>query len=116
MNGANVIRKAMSNLPGHWHQGAYTDDNGNYCGFGHIGQALDEAEELEEYERQAMYSTLHAVAKEQYPERTGKRPVTLLTGFPCFNDHPDTTEEDVLRIMDKAAVELESRVDFTSGV
>lgn len=55
----------------------------------------------------AGYSTddcfaLHAVAKEQYPERLRLR--TDLSPAAAFNDHPDTTFADVERVIEKAAI------------
>ncbi len=43
---------------------------------------------------------LSAVALEQYPDRTG------VTGWAIvdFNNHPDTTQEDVERVFEKAIV------------
>ena len=101
----NIIDKALSNLPGHWYQGGLGDDNGNFCGIGHILYATP-------YEGSAdnAINLMSEVAKEQYSERID--PDNRHTcKFAQFNDHPDTTEAEVIAVMEKASVRLDERID-----
>lgn len=90
----NPIREAMNNLSGHWYKGGLSDGNGNNCGLGHVlrvsGSTYDAARCI-----------MNNVAYEQYPDRSN---FDNLKGFASFNDHPDTTEEEVLAVMEKAAI------------
>jgi len=95
----NVFRIAMKSLPGHWHQGSI-GSGANRCVFGHMCDAIqdDEAYTFE------VNSTklLNTVAREMFPDR-----VPHPEGSPMpaaqFNDHPDTTEDDCLAVLDKCA-------------
>lgn len=73
----NLIREAMSRLPGHWHKGSMGDGN------------------------EAM-KMMHDKAFEMFPND--------YLGFGDFNDDPNVTEEDVLAVMEKAAIALEEKV------
>jgi hypothetical protein len=106
---SNPIRKAIENLPGRWYKGTYADGNGNFCGLGHVGHvmgAIDingefsyDGKSFKQYD--AAENIMSEIAREQYPERYG---FNKGTSFAVFNDHEDTTEDEALRIMDKAAV------------
>lgn len=111
----NSIREAAKNLPGHWHKGDYTDGQGNYCGIGHVLKAsglTDEQIEMGDGDFvEARLDVLNKVAGEQFPDRAFTMPsagiVVENPYFAYFNDHPDTTEDEVLAVMEKAAVVYE---------
>lgn len=106
----NPIREAMNNLPGHWYQGNYSngkrfswtdEDATNFCGLGHVYRVAD-MHGINHYDS---LKIMNIVAGELYPDRTGGEP-----HFPRFNDHPDTTEEDVLTVMKEAAIRFEEQI------
>jgi hypothetical protein len=47
------------------------------------------------------------IANEQYPER---RPASGYFSLAAFNDHPDTTQEDVERVLAKSAIGAEEQI------
>jgi hypothetical protein len=67
----------------------------------------------EDYETwQTAQEIMANVAGEQFPERAK---ITNLNGyadwsFAVFNDHPDTTEDEVVAVMEKAAVRLDEQI------
>jgi hypothetical protein len=107
----NPISEAAKNLPGRWHKGDLHSGE-NSCGLGHLINAVVGEEHadwqdlhlkraVEEFNK--ANSMMVKVAVEQYPDRTigvGAYPQS----FASFNDHPDTTESDVVAVMEKAAV------------
>lgn len=123
----NIIEKAKSSLPGHWHQGEYVDEQSGdkFCALGHIGLQLgahveatiyqgdtyfffkeNDADAQDEWER--ANKLLTKIAREQFPERwegLNERQQMLADSIPYFNDHPETTEEDMILVFEKAAVE-----------
>lgn len=100
----NVIEKALQNLPGHWYQGGLGDGKGNYCGIGHVSNASFNQYRAVDYAT----SLMNEVALEQYPDRFEGD--TSMVPFAVFNDHPDTTEADVIMVMEKAAIKMEEMV------
>lgn len=128
----NAISQAAQNLKGNWHKGGYNGPNNSHCGLGHVGLVLcgkditsrfslftltnevinpDESLNVNEYT--GMWKTMTEVANEQYPERT-RDPYGVTSGdpsFASFNDHPSTTEDDVIAVMEKAAVRWDERVE-----
>lgn len=129
----NIIEKARENLRGHWYKGEYVDaDSGqNFCALGHISLQLgatvekslfdgedfysldtDSFEDLEDWNR--ANNLLVKVAKEQFPERYENLSGNLsfrADSIPYFNDHEDTTEEDMLIVFGKAAVLWDEEVN-----
>lgn len=82
----NTIREAIRVLSrAGWTKDAFTDASGRHC----IQGALYE---------------VYVVIETQFPERTGG------VGVSRFNDHPDTTVDDVVQVMEKAAVRKDERV------
>lgn len=49
------------------------------------------------------------VVREQYPDRCWRYSVPLCV-VTDFNDHPDTTQEEVERVLEKAALRLDEQV------
>jgi len=104
----NGLREAAENLPGRWYKGFYGDDEGNFCAVGHLRNAFgwdDEAgfreigrDTLSEFH--AQIRLLNEVSQEMFPERSGHNIVN-------FNDHPQTTEDEILSVFEKAAVKWE---------
>jgi hypothetical protein len=99
----NVIREAAKRLPGHWYQGWFSDGDGNHCGLGHISEVAAEQNIV----WGNTLEVLNAVAREQYPERVVRSATYPNAAFSEFNDHADTTEEEVVAVMEKAAVRLD---------
>jgi hypothetical protein len=104
----NPIREAMKNLPGHWYQGAFGDGRENQCGLGHCLTAIahlsrTERCTVEEHRENVdkVFKLMNDVACEQYPR---------VVGFADFNDNVATSEEDVLRVMEKAAIKWDEQI------
>jgi hypothetical protein len=104
----NLLRMAAARVPGHWYQGDMSDGRGNYCGLGHlvcvasdgrgsmVRSADDEIRLLADVTRQA--------ALDKFPERVAVTSMSLdWFPFTSFNDHPETTEQDVVAVMELAA-------------
>jgi hypothetical protein len=53
---------------------------------------------------------MDAVASEQYPERAVVLEGGVKGTFATFNDHPDTTEDEVVTVMEKAAVRFDEQI------
>lgn len=112
----NPIRKALENLPGHWHQGSLGDGNGNYCGIGHLKLAMFGENGLDysgmKGEGWVKYAKImNDVAGEQYPERAREfSDLSLGPSFAAFNDHPRTTEDEVITVMEKAAILVDEQI------
>lgn len=104
----NIIDRAASNLKGHWYQGGMYDGEGNACAVGHL---VSVGFSHDSYRDAVRIS--HRVAAEQFPDRLNHgNPLIAKSGaLIVVNDHPDTTEEDVLKIFEKASIEFDSRVD-----
>ncbi len=120
----NPIREALNALPGHWQKGSLNDNKGNHCGLGHMHNALggsdgylpmvfdDSAPEYKlsrdlRIEAERLRGIMDEVAVEQYPDRVGLSPLAYSSKFAEFNDHPDTTEDEVVAVMEKAAIRLD---------
>ena len=99
----NLIRKAVERLPGHWHKGGLQDHKGNFCGVGHLWQVGELADYTVVDECQNL---MNMTAGELFPDRAGK----VIPAFATFNDHPDTTEDEVIAVMEKAAIRWDERV------
>lgn len=106
----NVIARAMNRLPGHWFKGYY-EENGNLCGLGAVRHELAIEFGYEDLydgniDCSTIYNTsvkiLDKVAAEQFPERMPED--DQLCKFVAFNDHSETTLEEVLGVFEKAAV------------
>lgn len=95
----NPIRQAVQNLPGHWIKGAYNDARGNHCGIGHMF-VITEGTHFE-YRNKA-YVMMGQAARDKFPDRAMSYDGSP-EHFPAFNDHPDTTEQDVVAVMNLAA-------------
>lgn len=81
-----------------WCKGKQEDERGRHCivGAAHCVGAYQED-----------FIALDAVAEQQYLDRVGSG---LLVPAAALNDHPDTTFEDIERVMEKAALRLDEAV------
>jgi hypothetical protein len=101
----NPIRKAAENLPGHWFKGDYGDGQGNYCAVGHLLVAAGQDPERVVEGMSDEDSLIHEIrllnksAEELFPKRVD----FTFERIADFNDHDDTTEEEVLLVMNRAA-------------
>lgn len=115
----NPIRKAAENLKGNWYKGYYFNsrNHSKMCGIGHLQSAifdkpLDLAtnEALNDGERWNLYGEAYEIvnntAGEQYPDRMKHSTFN----FPNFNDHEDTTEDEVIAVLEKAAVRYDEKI------
>ncbi len=110
----DIVRQAAANLQGRWVKGVMYRGEAS-CGLGHVqrlvepGMAEGESSTTVEAARLRvdLFSMMHEVATEQYPDRT------MAHGgfFPDFNDHEDTTEAEVVAIMEKVAVRLDEEIE-----
>jgi len=104
----NYIRKALEALPGHWFNDGIEDGKGNYCGLGHLGLVVSEYKDPYAFwEHFEFVEVMNEVALAQYPERISS---DMSLPFAAFNDHPETTEAEVVAVMEKAAVQWDERV------
>lgn len=105
----NPFRKAAEAVPGHLHKGDYFDGNGNACAAGHVYQALGchSQEDVDgwrdEPEHGRAWELLNQTAIAMFPDR-GTLDIAEV------NDHPDTTEDDIVSILEKAAVRWDEQV------
>src|SRR4051812_38198492 len=105
----NAIHTAARMVPGHWFQGDLADGLGNRCGIGHLLTAVAETTGVEYRGRgggaRKMCEYLDAAAVDKFPERAvgvGSE-LDRLRPFAAFNDHGETTESEVVSVMELAA-------------
>lgn len=99
MGDGTKVREALDLLRRDgWCKGKGFDEKGRHCIVGAGISVHYSAEDA---------LALHAVAREQYPDRIGW---TTLASAAAFNDHAETTFEDVERVMEKAALRLDEAV------
>ena len=108
----NTIREAIAVLArSGWTKGTFRDESSRRC----LQGALYEAHGLQPACERPMNGALSAelaadvrlvnhILEAQYPERFGA------VGISRFNDHPETTIDDVVRVLEKAAVQKEERL------
>lgn len=108
----NTIRKAIEVLAGSgWAKGTFCDDERRHC----IQGALYEVHGLLALDDRPMTGALtpemandvalvNGVIEAQYPERFGA------AGVARFNDHPETTIDDVITVLEKAAIRKDERI------
>jgi hypothetical protein len=107
----NTIREAIGVLTRvGWTKNAFTDHAGRHC----LQGALYDAHQIGPVGEHPVWRPVTAelgadvrlvneVIQDQFPERAGG------IGASRFNDHPDTTLEDVILVMEKAAVRKDER-------
>lgn len=102
----NRIREAIGILARTgWTKETFTDESGRHCLQGALSEAHGLPTGSATCTGMAVSGGLAAdlrlvnhVIEEQYPERVGG------VGVSRFNDHPDTTLDDVVRVLEKAAI------------
>jgi hypothetical protein len=114
----NLISKAIEHVRGNWGRHEYVNDQGQYCGMGALGKAMgltdeqvydSEMDKSPFSEWRVQGEIMSRVAEEQFPERITTKGTGI--SFPVFNDHPSTTEDDVILVMEKAAIKFEETVE-----
>lgn len=96
---------------GGWTKNTFTDEGGRHC----LQGALHEAHGLRPFDERHVglpvseelasdVRLVNEVIHAQFPERAGG------VGVSRFNDHPSTTVDDVVRVMEKAAVRRDELV------
>lgn len=112
MTMTNTIREALRVLArGGWTKDTFADEAGRHC----LQGALFEAHGWSPLSRRGTGRALagelaadvrlvNEVIAAQFPERFGG------VGASRFNDHPDTVLDDVVAVMEKAAVRKEERL------
>lgn len=108
----NTIREAIRVLSrAGWTKDAFTDEAGRHC----LQGALYEAHGLHPFDHSnigrpvggalaADVNLINEVIRAQFPERAGG------VGISRFNDHPDTSVEEVVLVLEKAAVRRDEQV------
>lgn len=103
----NRIREAISVLARRgWTKDAFTDGDGRHCLQGALYEAYGvNASDCAHHMRLRLAGELAAdmrlvndIVASEYPDRFGG------VGASRFNDHPETTVDDVVRVLEKAAV------------
>lgn len=106
---AQVVRDAMDLLREHGHcKFLLYDDAGRMCLVGALNLAHAETKYGVFFNKQRPHlaNILLQVTEEQHPDRFSGWD-DYGAGYVWFNNHPDTTLEDVLSVMDKTAVLLD---------
>ncbi|MGH9155592.1 MAG: DUF6197 family protein [Acidimicrobiales bacterium] len=110
---ANRIREAIQVLARRgWTKESFTDDGGRHCLQGALYEAYgvnscDSTRHLRlrlAGELAADMRLVNAIVATEYPDRFGG------VGASRFNDHPETTIDDVVRVLEKAAVRRDEQI------
>lgn len=83
-----------------WGKGLYVSSDGKRCLMGAISRASI-TQPMSNVRR--TLTNIEDIILEQFPERF----ISLGAITPNFNDHPDTTLEDVILVLEKAAIRAE---------
>lgn len=109
----NIIHDAMDLLKEHgWTKGTCQNVRGQLCVGGAIAVAVGHHPGLwQGVEFTSAMDMVGEVAHEQYPERSHLYPVQVPNNWAVsFNNHPETTEEELFRVCEKAAIRLDEVV------
>lgn len=105
----NIIRKAAESLPGHWHKGSIYGGGDKYCAVGHMYKnagfefasdgTISKGDDYEQLRKAWDFVTgvVLEFTNGKYDE------------LPDFNDAADTTEEDIVALLEKAAVKWDEQ-------
>ena len=87
-------------------------ENPSACIFGALAKANDLREDYGNALVSPAAEILSKIASEQFPDRMDNRLIMPMNHGPAvsFNDHPDTTPEDVFLVLEKASVMEEEQV------
>lgn len=108
----NRIRDAIEVLARRgWTKETFTDDDGRHCLQGALYEAHGVTVTTCSSVRLALAGPMaddmrlvNEVVRDQYPERFGA------VGASWFNDHPETTVDDVVRVLEKAAARRDEQI------
>ncbi|MEO6120535.1 MAG: hypothetical protein ABIW46_00485 [Acidimicrobiales bacterium] len=109
----NKIREAIGVLANRgWTKNAFTDSDGRHCLQGALYEAYGVTSCDRPHHRQlkmagelaADMRLVNDIIAGEYPDRFGG------VGASRFNDHPETTVDDVVRVLEKAAVRRDELV------
>lgn len=108
----NTIREAMRVLGrAGWTKDAFTDESGRHCLQGALYEAHGTCAVDDQQVGRPVTGELardlrlvNEVIRDQFPERAGG------VGASRFNDHPQTTVDDVIAVLEKAAVRKDEQV------
>lgn len=104
----NVFARAANNLPGHWFKGGYADGAGNFCALGHIALARGfDANRLYDFDEDDVFDTSETELLNSLAREMSNGDYQYIADF---NDADDTTEADVVTLLEKAAVRIEENV------
>lgn len=106
MSERNPIRVAASLLPGRWYQGEIASPDGEArCGLGWLMAAIVEVRAPRPLADSGR-ALMNSAAADKFPDRAfsvTSEGMMLMQPFAAFNDHPETTERDVVAVMELAA-------------
>ncbi len=108
-------RKAIEQLRTRGHcKGMLSNPRWEVCALGALYSALYGVpvyghQDVEETHPEVM-QRLHRIVEEQYPDRLAGVSDDGYSILSAFNDHPDTTTEDVERVFTKSAIEAEEQI------
>lgn len=112
MNQGYILRRAAEIVRAGHCKFTSNDDEGRHCALGAVGRATIEAGPLSHSVPASLADLVGEVVKEQYPDRLPHMQEYRGSSFHCvvrFNDHPDTTAEEVALVLEKAAVRADER-------
>jgi len=98
----NIVYRTLDTIKGNWYKGPQ-GPGGTKCVMAHL---IDNSDyELKDYAKAR--DILNDVVIEQFPDRTYDLGIRSYHSVVKFNDHPDTTEDDVVAVLEKAAVKYD---------
>lgn len=116
----NLARKAIEALDKYgWHKGNWQGMDGSVCGYGAIRMSAYnggffntmcgdfEASRLADEQVHQAHRIASKIALEQFPERFALVGGQRLRGFAIFNDHENTTLDEVILVLEKTAIKLD---------
>lgn len=106
---ANRIREAIQLLASRgWTQGNFTDERGSHCLQGALHEAYGctprKPGEAVTADLADDIRLVNEVIAAEYPDRFGA------VGISRFNDHPETTVDDIVRVLEKSALRRDELV------
>jgi hypothetical protein len=110
MNKIDQVIETIKNVG--WHQGSYYnfDEDNTIIGVCIIGAIRHTAARHNVSPSLFMHkpmAMIRSIINEQYPDRMDPEMAVV----PAFNDHKDTTIEDVIAVLEKASIELDEKGD-----
>ena len=97
-----VLEQAKRTVNAGWCQGEYTDGQGSYCLKGAIGLAAGVLEDIDGHMRYKCLDLPELRVDRIAYDLVVKHLPEPFESIPTYNDHPGTTKNDVLAVLDKA--------------